>query len=402
MRGLDTFSAILGIKQKQQALQTGQYLQQTAQAESQQAQQKNTELSNLAAYTQNAIQSGKYIKDNGDPDVEAFQAGASQVAPVYGAENIGRMTENFRSAIGTRRDLQSLTDDQNKQLGGIATSIASMDNPSRDDVLDVVGQARTNNRDRGFNRALDNLIMNMPPGMSPADIKKSAGNLASGLTGVSQAQGGTNAAGQNISINPFTREQKLAKGPNPSTPQVAAQTTAQTGTSEEDVHAYTKALTQGANSKSIGDLARQIKSDVAQARTGQYTQEFANRLTVFQQHNPGATAVQMLQKDAANLKSMAEQGTTTDAERSQIGHGLPSPETMGPDALIKAANYWEGFSNMTGGRRDVAVQHYKQNGSAQGYAAKDAAYMSKASPIAMQPQEPAKKANRKPLSDFNK
>jgi hypothetical protein len=40
-KGINTFSAILGIKQRQQQLQTGQYLQQTAQAESQQATQKN-------------------------------------------------------------------------------------------------------------------------------------------------------------------------------------------------------------------------------------------------------------------------------------------------------------------------------------------------------------------------
>jgi hypothetical protein len=67
--GVQTLSAILGLKQKQQALQTGQYLQQSAQAAAQQDQQTAQQRSGIAAWMQN-FDPTKHVGPDGTLDLD--------------------------------------------------------------------------------------------------------------------------------------------------------------------------------------------------------------------------------------------------------------------------------------------------------------------------------------------
>jgi hypothetical protein len=200
MQGIQTLQGVLGIQAQKLDIQKGQQ-------ELQQVTQKNRELTNLASFTQKAMQDPAYKMPDGSPNIAKFQNDAMAVAPVYGQESIGRATENFRSAVNTRRDLQSLSGEQNKALSGFFQSVAGMENPTHDDILNAAGQARANNVDPAFNRALDRALMNFDPSLGPKDIRKRAGvaaNTLGGMTGVTPTTVDTGAGVQGATANNYT------------------------------------------------------------------------------------------------------------------------------------------------------------------------------------------------------
>src|ERR1700749_605629 len=83
-QGLNTFSSILGLQQQKQQLQTGQYLQQSAKAESEQANQKNLELQAAQNYLRNGIQSNDLLNEDGTLNRTKAADGVLSLAPVYG------------------------------------------------------------------------------------------------------------------------------------------------------------------------------------------------------------------------------------------------------------------------------------------------------------------------------
>lgn len=214
--GLQTLQGLLGIQAQKLDIQKSQQDLRTAQAGADQAQQKNRELTNLAQFTQKAVQDPAYKMPDGSPNIAKFQNDAMAVAPVYGQDSIGRVTENFRAAVNTRRDLQSLSNDQNKALSGFFQSVAGMDNPTHDDILNAASQARTNNTDPAFNRALDRALMNFDPQLGPKDIKKRAGvaaNTLGGMTGVTPGTVNTPQGTQGTTQNNYTGAINTAGAP---------------------------------------------------------------------------------------------------------------------------------------------------------------------------------------------
>jgi len=167
---------------------------------------------------------------------------------------------------------------------------------------------------------------------------------------------------------------------NPKPQQVAAATTAATGQGEIDNQRF-NAVTQAAAKGQTGvALADQVADLAKQVRTGHLTKEWVDKLTVLKQNDPAITDRQMLAKYAAQLKTTAESGAATDAERSQIDSGMPSPETMNPEAVHDAAQYLHGYFRMNQARGQNAMNHVAQNGTA-GLTQKDTAFMQQADPF---------------------
>jgi len=179
---LDSFSKLLGIQQQQQALQTGRYTQQTAQAEASQAQQKNAELQALARFTQNAMKDPSYQLSDGSPNVGKYQQAAMAVAPTYGQPVIGQATSNFKEAVGTRQAMQNLSGEQNSTIANFLKGLASNKDSTPSDLMDGMEQLRSNNKDPGFNRALDNMLLSF----DRKDVAGSAARSASALSGMMQ------------------------------------------------------------------------------------------------------------------------------------------------------------------------------------------------------------------------
>jgi len=153
-----------------------------------------------------------------------------------------------------------------------------------------------------------------------------------------------------------------------------------TGMAQDDRGRYAQISQEGTNAQTGAQLADQVGELAQEVRTGKLSGEWADRLAVLQQHDPSLTARQMLSKYAAQLKTMAEQGASTDASRSQIEQGMPNPATMGPDAVAQAADYVGGIFRMRGARQAYADQYVKSNGSSVGIRGADDSFMQAADP----------------------
>jgi len=426
MKGINTLSGIIGIQQQRQALQTGQYQQQTAQAGAQQAQQENREKQGLATFAQKAAEDPAYWNPDGSANVQKFQQGAMKIAPVYGQQYIGQMTSNFNGAVENRRSLLNLSNEQRQTIGNYFGAVAAKPGATDDDFMAAVKQARGVSSDPAYQDHVDRMLRAIP---SVADmstdqasnrIRGMARLVAQAANSPTAAQSNPNLASVQLPKNVLglmeTNPQAMGgageiKGgvvggvaPAQQPGYLAQAATAQGGASGQvgtDKQVFEKVMASGANAQRGIELAKKIQQEAAGVRTGQYTQDFANRLTVLKQHDPNITDRQLLQKDAANLKTLAEEGATTDAERNQIGGGFPSPETMGPDAVAKAARYWEGSFHMAGARRDNAVAHVSSNGSIAGLTMNDSAFMRTASPGKFAPPEPtAKTVSMQDVQDY--
>lgn len=209
-QGMQTLSDLLGLQQKRQALQTGQYLQQTAAAEASQEQRKNAELQALAKFSANAIQDPTYRLPDGTLDVQKYQTGAMTVAPTYGAPVIGQQTSNVREAIGIRSAIQSLSAAQNAQITDGLKGLANIPGgATRTDLLNWKEQLTANNKDPAFARAIDNAMISLQPDPN-GGYSGGAAKMAASLGGMSMQQpgqmdvGGTIQPGTTTTMGPQT------------------------------------------------------------------------------------------------------------------------------------------------------------------------------------------------------
>jgi hypothetical protein len=165
---LGNLSGILGIQQQAQNLQTGQYKQQEAQAGASQAQQQNSELQALAAFTKNAASDPSYQNPDGSANVAKFQRGAMAVAPTYGQAYIGQMTQNFNGDVENRKALLGLGQEQQKTIATALQSIAQDPNASHESAVATIGNLRGLSSDPAFQGMLDRTLGRLPnTGMVP-------------------------------------------------------------------------------------------------------------------------------------------------------------------------------------------------------------------------------------------
>lgn len=192
---LGSLSSIIGVKQQQQNLQTGLLRQGEQQAETQQAQQRNSELQALAQYTRNASQDPSYQNGDGSLNVDKFQRGAMAVAPTYGQAYIGQATSNANGAVENRSSLLKLTGDQRAAAGNAFAPITdNVGITSREDFKAAVERARKVSSDPGYQSQLDSLLLHTPntdgmPDQQASDVYKKSARALQVATGAASAAG---------------------------------------------------------------------------------------------------------------------------------------------------------------------------------------------------------------------
>jgi hypothetical protein len=183
-QGLTTLSDLMNVKRQQQALQTGVYQQQTAQANAQQDQQKNQELQSLAQFTKSAARDPAYHNPDGSLNVQKYQTDAMAAAPTYGQAYIGQMTSNANAMVDNRKALLGLSNDQRKTIGGYFGAVAAKPNATKEDFADAAEQARGVSDDPGYQKAVDRMLMatpdvrTLPTGQASAAIQQHARGIA--------------------------------------------------------------------------------------------------------------------------------------------------------------------------------------------------------------------------------
>lgn len=410
-QGLNAYSGILGIQQQKQQLQLGQAQVTIAQQNA----KENQGIAQLLSDPKNLLD------DQGNPLPDA-QARIMRVAPTTGSQKYQQVMDAAKAKVGFQSDLANLSDKIRGQVGSVLSADGA-GNASREDTIAHLTQLGQDNPQAW--PVITRTIAHLPPephmtGDKQQDqqaLQQHMQQLNQYRVGFGRAvTGPAGAAGYNdvsttavpsggqINMLQTTKAGNISKaGGIPMTlgptdqpgykGQVAAATTAATGAGDVDNQTLGNAMNAAAKSGTVIDLSKKVRELAAQIRTGKLTGEFADNLTLLQQHDPGATARQLMEKYAANLKTAVESTGSTDAERAQIGSGFPTPKTMGPDALEEAAGYAEGHGRLAQERGTNAAKYVQQHGT-QGLAVNDNEFMKGKSPLTYAPKTTSGEGSR--------
>jgi hypothetical protein len=431
----------VALQQARQNLQTGQYAQQSAQAGAQLDQQKSSEMQAVGNLTKGAYTSGRYTKPDGTFDNNKFANDVAAVAPVNGQAISNAATERAGRVFDNQQKLFNLEQSKREAIGNMAGAVAADATTDPTKATNAVENLRSQfPDDKDFSRVLTSMTMGMKMDADPSDpknpnasstfngLRQQFRNIAVGVNAPSAAQTAPNVSavglGSSVAmtqtnpqaigglgvkgalptgippgwsltedpithnkymINQQTGESKPLAGmggnqQNAPPPRLPGQGESQADVAGADAKRYSQISGEGTNAQTGAQLADQVANLADQVRTGKLSKEWADRLAVIQQHDPQVTDRQMLQKYAAQLKTIANSGSTTDASRDQVEQGMPSPETMDPDAVKQAAQYVGGIFRMRGARQQYADQYVKNSGGPLGMQGADDSYMRSADP----------------------
>jgi hypothetical protein len=382
MTGINTMSGILGLKQQQQALQTGQYQQETAQAGAEQAQQKNREFMAVGGLVKNSASSGRYLNEDGSFNKIKFANDVSAVAPTYGQEIANQAVSGANEIVLNKQAHQNLTMDRKKEIGATFASLAADPNVNNSDFIDAIEKLRqTHKNDPEFSRMLTSMTTHYPGTASPDQQRQVLGKWSAAATGEPQAAPGqvdTGTAIQPGAVNRFTGGFTPAGAIRKDLSGAAAAP----ASGANDEQRYAQISQEATKSQTVAALADQVSKLAGEVRTGKLTKDWADKLTVLRQSDPSITARQMLGKYAAQLQTAALENASTDSERGQISTGMPNPDAMDPDAIKEAAGFLKGNARMKQARGLVADKYKSEHGGQSvGIRAVDDQFMQHADPF---------------------
>jgi hypothetical protein len=170
-RGLNTFSALLGIKQQQQALQTGQYLQETASAESQQAQQKNSELQKAQSIAINGAKSGAYTNPDNTFNRQKMADDLSKLGPYVQAMSSSLLSQ-ANEVVQNQAAHQNLTVSRKKEMSDAFFSLAQDPQLDNSKIIDAIEKLRNAHPgDDEYSRLLTSQTMHLPNGGNSQQLR---------------------------------------------------------------------------------------------------------------------------------------------------------------------------------------------------------------------------------------
>lgn len=193
-KGINTLSGIIGLQQQKQALQTGQYQQATAQAESQQAQQKNNELQKAQAIAINGAKSGMYDDGEGGLDRQKIANDILKVAPTYGQPIMSSLLSQANEVVQNKRAHQALSQERQGQMGATFGSLATKKDLSNSDFVDALNTLTDENKDPQFKRMAMSMLTHLPPNASPQQLQEVARRWSIAATNPEGATAQTNPA----------------------------------------------------------------------------------------------------------------------------------------------------------------------------------------------------------------
>lgn len=187
MQGINSYSGILGIQQQQQNLQTGQYTQQSAQANASQDQQKNKELQAVSGLMQ-SVHQGEYRNSDGSFNRQKFADDVTAVAPVYGKDVATSALSQANEVVQNQTAKQKLTEDSRASLGNVVSSLASNPNTRRGDVVDGITQYIQDHKDDpNAIRIATGAMALLPANDNSPQFRTALSNFAGSLSGKAQS-----------------------------------------------------------------------------------------------------------------------------------------------------------------------------------------------------------------------
>ena len=220
LKGVNTFSSILRLKQQQQNLETGAYQQSEAQAKSQQAQQQNQELQGGQRILM-SVKNAAYRTADGSLDRQKLADDLTALGP-YAAEAGTRLLSQANEVVLNQKAHQELSEAQQKQMGSTFGALATKPDLSNSDVVEALETLRGVNRSPEFSRMLTSMATHIPPTMQGNELRGLMRRWSIAATSPQDATGQTTPsvlpyqgpAGQNFAqVNPQAPGGILKVGP---------------------------------------------------------------------------------------------------------------------------------------------------------------------------------------------
>lgn len=408
-QAVQTLSGLLGLKQQKLALETGQYLKETAAAE---ATAKTVEAQGKqeASGFLKGLDFFKHFGPDGTLDTNAVIA-----------------TPEFEKLSGPAKEIaaNSLLDIKNNQIKN-KQDLATLNGSVVAGAARLMGAIATDpdvleGNEKGFEKVRSqwSLFKSMypdqgeafaskfEPHQTPENMRK-PGDLAAALRSVqmmgedvSQQQqqqnpaAVSNAAGQLVNRQPQTGALSAPPGSNsnlnPSAPAVAQAQAAAVGGVQSDVAAYNDIRAAGSTAAAVASLSQQVAQLAHDVDTGVMTstssklwsgllQRFGYKPTDFK--DPGVRRA-ILGKMAAQLRSQAEAAAPSDAVRQSIDKAFPDPDNMPAGAVIDAARYVHGTALINQARlRNAEAFRKTHGGIVTGLSSQDSGFVQSADPLA--------------------
>lgn len=215
-QGISTYSGILGLQQQKQNLQTGQYTQQSAQANASQDQQKNQELQAAQQLAINGAKSGQYDDGQGGVDRQKLANDLLKVAPTYGQPMISALLSQANEVVKNKQAHQDLSQSQQQQMGSTFGALATKGDLSNSDFVDALNTLTDQNKDPQFKRMAMSMLTHLPPNATPQQLQGIAKRWSIAATGpesaTGQAVGSPTTVDNGTSIQPGVQASAAAGG----------------------------------------------------------------------------------------------------------------------------------------------------------------------------------------------
>ena len=364
-QGMQTLSDVMNFKQKRQALQTGQYQQQSAQAEAQQAQQAMGERQRIAQMMQSGVDDrGQSIKDaTGEPDPSRIIPALGRIAPLTGQQYAQNILKSETDKVGLQSASSSLDTQQRKMLMGPVQAAALDPNAKAADVNAGIDNLVNAHPEMGnaatYLKGLVAHLDHVPPQGRAGAVQTIAAHMQPGET--VQTQGTSTTIDKGPTIQPVVQAPAAAGGG------FAAGSGAITkGLSPTDKPAYKQAAAAASAtgaSRATGvassdiDRANQVSANIKPAQAGiQTTQQIddladqihSGKFAGWLSKQAAAAGVQestyarqLLEKDLGIVKTQLTSAAPSDSRAATILSGTPEA-TSDPQTIHGAMDYVRG------------------------------------------------------------
>jgi hypothetical protein len=353
--GLGLMSSILGIQQQKQALQTGQYTQQSAQAGAQVDQQKASELQAVGNLVKNA---SKYKDQNGNFDNQKFANDVATVAPVNGQGIANDATMRAGELYKNQQTLFNLDQSHRSMIGDALGSLAQDPTLDHSKFVDTVANLHEQFKDNpAVNRMLTSMSTAMPNTSGPelAQALRNAAVMAKSPTADLSAPNRTTMQGpgglQAVEMNPNAVGGAGPKGPpmpqglspTEQVPYKAAVTSATSragGVAGSDIDRSNAVSSAVKGASAAIPLTTQVDDLAEQIHSGRFLAAVSNAAAAVGM-SADTYARQELRKNLGQIKTAAISGAGSDSRAGTIESGFPD-ETSDPQTIHKAMDYARG------------------------------------------------------------
>lgn len=379
---LQTMSGILGIQQQKQALQTGQYTQQSADARAQTDQRAAQEQARVAAYLSNPANKGKKSDDASD-DIMSL-------APTTGADYIAKMRQNEATQQAVLSAKNKVNDEVRSQTGNLIRSITDDDDPKSVLAKFDAGEA-INPQMKGILDPLRERVQHLPPPGTPGR-REGIASIAQMIDGKSGETAGTVDNGPNILPTKTNALGNVQVQPNAAIPKglaptqqpgyIAAATGAgarATGTASSDIERGNQVSALVQPSKAAIPLTQQIDDLAEQIHSGKLAASVSKAAAAVGM-SADTYARQLLEKDLGQVKAMATASAGSDARAGTILSGYPTAESD-PQTIHAAMDLTRGTFRQNVARGELLNKVKTKDPSLQGFQHADDTLTSSQDPL---------------------